>query len=85
MLSLPIQLVQLHDPGGEGGGVRGSGSQAFNGHIIIKNDPDGTRTLLLDPSEVGVSCYFVWQCDVIIDRFSDGSVLILKAHEYSFH
>lgn len=58
MLSLPIQLVQLHDPGGEGGGVRGtggmSGSQAFSGHIVIKNDPDGTRTLLLDPSEVGV-------------------------------
>ncbi|KAK8394013.1 hypothetical protein O3P69_006305 [Scylla paramamosain] len=59
MLSLPIQLVQLHDPGGEGGGVRGpggiSGSQAFSGHIVIKNDPDGTRTLLLDPSEVGLS------------------------------
>lgn len=59
MLSLPFQLVQLHDPGGEGGGVgRGGGAgttAGFSGHLIIKNDPDGTRALLIDPSEVGVS------------------------------
>lgn len=72
MLSLPIQLVQLHDPGGESGGVRGSGgisgSQGFNGHIIIKNDPDGTRTLLLDPSDVGVSWrHFVLLLVVLVD------------------
>lgn len=70
MLSLPIQLVQLHDPGGEGEDGRGSGgmsgSQAFNGHIIIKNDPDGTRTFLLDPSEVGISCCFQFQFVVLV-------------------
>ncbi|KAK4304403.1 hypothetical protein Pmani_023646 [Petrolisthes manimaculis] len=59
MLSLPFQLVQLHDPGGEGGGVgRGGGASTpagFSGHLIIKNDPDGTRTLLIDPSDVGLS------------------------------
>nr|XP_045610997.1 zinc finger protein 236-like isoform X2 [Procambarus clarkii] len=57
MLSLPIQLVQLHDPGGDVGrtGNVSSGLSGFTGHIIIKNNPDGTRTFLLDPSEVGLS------------------------------
>nr|XP_053626757.1 zinc finger protein 236-like isoform X2 [Cherax quadricarinatus] len=59
VLSLPIQLVQLHDPGGDVGvgrtGNVSSGMPGFTGHIIIKNNPDGTRTLLLDPSEVGLS------------------------------
>lgn len=57
MLSLPFQLVQLHDPGGETGIGRtgvSSGTSGLSGHIIVKNNPDGTRTFLLDPSEVGV-------------------------------
>lgn len=60
MLTLPIQLVQLHDPGGDGGVSRNGGSsgvsattQGFSAHILMKNNPDGTRTLLLEPSEVG--------------------------------
>lgn len=70
MLTFPIQLVQLHDPGGDGGvsrnggnsGVSG-GTQGFSAHIIMKNNPDGTRTFLLEPSEVSkvfyVFCIFI--------------------------
>ncbi|KAG7160216.1 Zinc finger protein 236-like 2, partial [Homarus americanus] len=58
MLSLPIQLVQLHDPGGDTGvgrtGGVSSGMSGFTGHLIIKNNPDGTRTFLFDPPEVGM-------------------------------
>lgn len=61
MLTFPIQLVQLHDPGGDGGvsrnggnsGVSG-GTQGFSAHIIMKNNPDGTRTFLLEPSEISM-------------------------------
>ncbi|XP_068241557.1 zinc finger protein 236-like isoform X1 [Palaemon carinicauda] len=58
MLSLPIQLVQLHDPGGDSSIGRNSGisngSPAFSGNVIIKTNPDGTRSYFLESSELSV-------------------------------
>ncbi|XP_064119872.1 uncharacterized protein LOC135224617, partial [Macrobrachium nipponense] len=58
VLSLPIQLVQLHDPGGDSNVGRNSGissgTPAFSGNVIIKANPDGTRAYFLEPSELSV-------------------------------
>ncbi|KAK7069014.1 hypothetical protein SK128_017863 [Halocaridina rubra] len=58
MLSLPIQLVQMHDPGGDSSMSKGSGvnpgTPAFSGNIIIKTHRDGTRAFYIDPADLSV-------------------------------
>ncbi|XP_076046587.1 uncharacterized protein LOC143028419 isoform X2 [Oratosquilla oratoria] len=84
VITMPLQLVQVQDTGGgedDGGGDTGanSGLSSFPGHIILRGN--GERTVIIDPSQVGVSSNSNYQLTMVTDEGGESRLVVAEDGE----